>query len=83
MHNSNPIFIENSECFLINSLNKLHNSKYIKLDFDKNPINDISKYDSLKSNKNCILINYNNIVSTRNIEEKHVQDINTGITKVF
>jgi hypothetical protein len=84
-YNNNPIFIGNSEGPLIKLLNELHNSKYIRLDFDKNSINHISKYDSLKTDKNSILIklNYDDIVSTRDIEERHVQDINIGITKVF
>lgn len=71
---------KNSLTFLTYALKCLYDKKYIKLEFDKNYINDISKYDSLKTDKNSIIIN-NNICFS--IEDTHVQDINSGITKVF
>lgn len=63
---------------LIPSLNNLYNSKYIKLDFDKNSINHISTYESLKTDKNSILINFN-----QNDISCSIEDINIGITKIF
>lgn len=70
-------------CLSMNQLKTIYDKTHIKLEYDKNWINHFSKYDLLKTNKNSIIIFFELKNISFDLEDTHVQDINSGITKVF